>query len=113
MKEVPVRFMDLTDKQATRLALADNKLSSLGEDDDAVIRELLSEMDTMPAGFDEPLSDLDLELPELDETFDAPISAEFYVMVRGPIARQLAVVEAVEAAAKGCKVLYGSVGGDE
>jgi DNA modification methylase len=42
MQRVPVRFLDLDPAEAHLLALADNKLTEVGEWDDALVREILA-----------------------------------------------------------------------
>ena len=44
MKEIPVRFLDLTDSQATALNVADNKLGELAFWDEDVLVEILQEL---------------------------------------------------------------------
>ena len=43
MPKVPVRFLDLDPAEAHLLALADNKLTEVGEWDDAMLREILAQ----------------------------------------------------------------------
>lgn len=45
LKEVPVRFLDITAEQARTLALADNKLGEIATWDNDKLRELLAECD--------------------------------------------------------------------
>lgn len=55
MARVPVRYLDLTEKQAHALALADNKLGEIAEWDDAALAAALAAMDpdlAALAGFD-------------------------------------------------------------
>lgn len=55
LKEVPVRFLDLTDEQATRLTVADNKLGEIAEWDEEKLVEILrqSTLDSaMSMGFE-------------------------------------------------------------
>lgn len=55
MKEVPVRYLDLTEEQAHQLAIADNKLGEIAEWDKLGLAELLGEMGAekaAAAGFD-------------------------------------------------------------
>lgn len=54
MKRVPVRYLNLDERQAHLLALADNKLGEVAEWDDAALGELLSELsfgDALLAGW--------------------------------------------------------------
>lgn len=55
LKQVPVRYLDLDEKQAHALALADNKLGELAEWDDALLGEVLGDFtigEAVTAGFD-------------------------------------------------------------
>jgi|TARA_Y100000289_G_scaffold48124_1_gene48540 site-specific DNA-methyltransferase (adenine-specific) len=58
---VPVRFMDLTDKEADALAIADNKIGELSQWDEKQLKELISDLqedfDMNDLGF----SDFDIE----------------------------------------------------
>lgn len=45
---VPCRVMDLTDEQATRLALADNKTAEIATWDDEGLKKVLAELDGQP-----------------------------------------------------------------
>lgn len=56
MTRVPVRFMDLTDEEATALALADNRLGEIAAWDDGMLGDILEELgnidfDTTITGF--------------------------------------------------------------
>lgn len=50
IKEVPVRYLDLDEKQAHMLALADNKLGELAEWDEQLLGSLLNQMTIGEAG---------------------------------------------------------------
>lgn len=56
MTRVPVRFMDLTDEEATALALADNRLGEIAAWDDGMLGDILEDLgkidfDTTITGF--------------------------------------------------------------
>lgn len=45
LKQVPVRYLDITDKQAAQLAIADNKLGELATWDDAMLADIMTDFD--------------------------------------------------------------------
>ena len=51
LKRVPVRFLDVTERDAELLALADNKLGEIAEWDDAAVAKILSEHSFGDAAF--------------------------------------------------------------
>lgn len=61
LTEVPVRYVDLTDEEATALALADNKLGEIAEWNDAELVEVLRSLQDSDVG----LSDLGWDDTEL------------------------------------------------
>lgn len=66
MTEVPVRFMELTDEQATALTIADNRLGDLAIWDENKLGDLLSELRDVDVG---SLDVLGFQQEELDALF--------------------------------------------
>lgn len=100
---VPVRFMDLTEDEAHKLAVADNRHAEETKTDRGELASLLG--DWKDNGDD--LEDLGFDRAELDkllgETYEAEVSsvdlsaakAEFFLSVHGEIGEQLAVLDVI------------------
>jgi ParB-like chromosome segregation protein Spo0J len=71
LKEVPVRYLDLDEREAHALALADNKVGELAEWDDEMLANVLREMAEDGASLD-GLGFDDAELKRLLATADHP-----------------------------------------
>lgn len=80
LDQLPVRFMDLDQRKAHLLALADNRLGELADWDRELLAALLGEFneeEALLAGFDmEYLADLDAELAGLQRELEAELEAE-------------------------------------
>lgn len=92
LKEVPVRFLDIDEETAHKLALADNKLNETSKWDEAALGELLASFgDTSGIGFsDEELARLtgmnyESEVVELDTS---AARVEFFCTIHGPLKMQ-------------------------
>ena len=74
LDKVPVRFLDLDPAQARALALADNKLGELAQWDDAVLAEVLAELDEEVniSGLGWSEEELEALLSGEDEQTDSP-----------------------------------------
>ena len=103
---LPVRPMDISAKQAHRLARADNRIAELSPWDDSKLAEQLiadaaDGADALLAqGFDESRLDIGaddsgrvLGEPKVKRVETAALKAEFWLTVRGPIPAQPDVIE--------------------
>ena len=75
---VPVRVMDIDDRQATQLTIADNKLGELAEWDTAALEGIIRDLGTVPDTEEVDLSDmawLGFREGELDSMFGEPAPA--------------------------------------
>lgn len=96
LDRVPVRFVDLDERQAHALALRDNKLGELAEWDDEALQFALAQADEETVAlFDEetPGGREDLVVEELDVS-DA-VAARFWMTVSGPVPKQPDAIEAL------------------
>ena len=90
LKEVPVRFLDVSEAQAKALALADNRLGEEAEWDETALRTILFEIradvDVGILGFDEAqLADLlreELFIPEGNPQEEPEIVSECMIEIR-------------------------------
>lgn len=102
---VPVRFLDVTQKQAEVLTVGDNKLGELAEWDDQKLADLLQEMEPaeqLLAGFaPDDIGDLLAQVATTDELPDLNAPDPTHHQITFVLsARQLAQVEAALAQAK-------------
>jgi hypothetical protein len=108
MAVIPVRLLDLSEREAHALALQDNKLGELsGWDEGELDAELADYDDKTQALFDDrkrgasaPSGDRDpLEVEEIDVT--TAIGAQFWLNVRGPLTGQPDALARLQKALKG------------
>jgi hypothetical protein len=102
LDRVPVRYVDLSPKDARALALVDNRLGELAEwDDDLLDQARLGLEDDVLALLDGPPEDIhssrtDLEVEAVDvSTLD---DAQFWMTVRGPLPKQPRAIAALRKA---------------
>jgi ParB family chromosome partitioning protein len=106
LKQVPVRLLDVSDRDSELLALADNKLGEIAEWDNAELSRILSDygfQDVGMAGWDfKELGSLAEALDPSTKTkaggslTDVPLDFNrFEIVVSGPLDAQLAVTEAL------------------
>jgi len=107
LKQVPVRLLDVSDRDAELLALADNKLGEISEWDNIELSKILSDygfQDVGIAGWD--FKELGSLADALDPSkreksgngtlTDVPLDfTRFEIVVSGPLEAQLAVTEAL------------------
>lgn len=74
LKEIPVEVFELTDLEAKRLMVADNRTARLGQDDPDALRDLLESIQKEDSLEGTGYTDDDLEqlLHDLDNDFDEP-----------------------------------------
>lgn len=91
IKRVPVRYLDLSEKDAHALALADNKLGEVSQWDENALAEILAEFDQADldiAGFAKQEEIDEPELP-VERVDTAPLENErFWFAVEGPLPAQ-------------------------
>lgn len=75
MDTVPVRFVDVDDHQADRMALADNKIPEMAEWDDEALTLILRDLSEAEAGFS-GIGWSSLDLKKLLEEVPAPTEEE-------------------------------------
>lgn len=95
MEFVPARFLDLDERQAHLLALADNRLGEIAEwDNDALARVLSSYSldEVADAGWSgSELAELlggDDDLSAIGDIADVSVEAQFQIVISGPLRRQ-------------------------
>lgn len=112
LTHVPVRYLDLSEDEAHKLAVADNKTAEEASWDQAALAEIMGEWDDAGEEFDglgfddEELSKLlgenyESEIQEVDVT---KARAEFFLSVHGPLPEQRAVLEALRKHLEGLQV---------
>jgi hypothetical protein len=96
---VPVRFLDLTEDEAHKLAVADNRIAEEAAWDKAKLGSLLGDNDWRKDSEDMGFNDGDLhrlvgsnEVVELHEVDVSQARAEFWITVTGPLTSQLSVL---------------------
>lgn len=105
---VPVRWRELSDEDARDYALADNAIPKLST-------ERKDELDALLAEADRPIPGLELkpidvgDTLSIDETFDAPVRDEFWMVIRGPMALQLDALRIADELGAVCDVQSGTI----
>ena len=72
---IPVIYLDVTDEQAARIMVADNRTTRLGNDDPALLVQLLHDISVTPDGLDGTgysASDLQFLIEAIDEPLTYP-----------------------------------------
>lgn len=99
LKLIPVRYVDLDEKKAKLLAIAENKLGEIAEWDDNALEQLLQEFteeDLKIIGFEKDDKALDYS-GALVEEIDGDNKPEFYVIFRGPLELQADLLQRLQA----------------
>jgi DNA modification methylase len=84
LKELPVYLIDVSDEQARRIVLADNRIADLGGYDSGELAALLGELDDLAGSGYEP-RDLDALLDELSDL--APLEEELPPLAPDPLTK--------------------------
>lgn len=92
METVPVVYLDLTEAQARKLALADNKLGEISSWDDEMLRQVLQELDTEG----EDLSVLGWSGADLDKLFADEVDGEIKVWEDGELDSDQQIVALID-----------------
>jgi len=95
MEFVPARFLDLDERQARLLALADNRLGEIAEWDNDALARVLSNYsldEVADAGWSgSELAELlggDDDLSAIGDIADVNVEAQFQIVISGPLRRQ-------------------------
>jgi len=97
---VPVRYLDLSEEEAHKLSIADNKLGELAEWDDEELSKIIgdfSDEDKALLGVDEKAV-LDYSAALVEE--ETAIEPEFCVIFKGPLELQADVIEKLQKIAR-------------
>lgn len=106
---IAVRWMQLTDEQASKLALADNRIAQSGKDDDELLRRILREVGGAP-GFAASEWQVEQDLrTALAEPELAPVRDEFWICVRGPLLEQANALDALRTACPNVEIVAGVI----